>query len=140
MLYSNSFDIETFCGLVEDCDYIIGVTRGGLVPAVYLSHRLNKPMGIASYSAGNGDGCNSFLFMEDKKVPLKKDDRITIVDDICDTGETLKFVVDYFKTLGYNNVYSAVIHYRQGATMKPDFYVHNLLKDDPWVHYEWENE
>lgn len=25
-------------------DYIVGLTRGGLVPAVYLSHYLNVPM------------------------------------------------------------------------------------------------
>ena len=27
----------------EDYDYIVGVTRGGLIPAVFLSHRLGIP-------------------------------------------------------------------------------------------------
>ena len=46
-------------------EYIFGLQRGGLIPAVLLSHKLGIPMTQNRYSSN-----------------------ILIVDDICDSGET----------------------------------------------------
>jgi uncharacterized protein len=69
-----------------------GLPRGGLVPAVMLSHK----MGIPFVSQANI-----------AKVP----GNILIVDDICDSGETLK--PNFFHTLAYEN---------------------------QWIVYPWENK
>jgi adenine/guanine phosphoribosyltransferase-like PRPP-binding protein len=39
-----------FIRLTNQYDCIIGLKRGGLIPAVYLSHKLNIPMYIADVS------------------------------------------------------------------------------------------
>lgn len=51
---------------------IYGVTRGGLIPAVMLSHRLDLPMSLVTGS------------------------EILAVDDISDTGDTLADIDSYF--------------------------------------------
>jgi hypoxanthine phosphoribosyltransferase len=51
-----------------DIQYIFGMPRGGLIPAVMLSHKLNIP-----------------LF----KFGMVLDSKVLIVDDICDSGLTL---------------------------------------------------
>ena len=58
---------------VKDYDYILGINRGGLIPAVILSHMLKVPHIPICYSApdGNGDDKNSRIdlpVMTDKKL------------------------------------------------------------------------
>ena len=47
--------------------YIVGVTRGGLIPAVMLSHYLNVPMHTLKVSLleGSDDDCESNLWMSE---------------------------------------------------------------------------
>jgi hypoxanthine phosphoribosyltransferase len=89
---------------------IKGLQRGGLIPAVMLSHLLDIPM------------------TENKIVSSD----VLIVDDICDTGETLS---PYKQT---NNPI-ATIHHKQTAIVEPTFY-YSLTPQDKWLVYPWEKE
>lgn len=44
-------------------DYIVGITRGGLLPAVMMSHWLNVPMQSLDVSLRDGGSCVSNLGM-----------------------------------------------------------------------------
>ena len=96
-------------------DYIVGLTRGGLVPATMLSHYLNVPMHTLHVSFRDDEGGpESNLWMaedaygyipveertdaeiEISMMPLKGDtsdpkkrNKILIVDDINDSASTL---------------------------------------------------
>lgn len=89
---------------------IYGLPRGGLVPAVMLSHKLNAPLLLAPC-----EGC-------------------VVVDDIADTGITLK----HFADKGFK---IAVIWYKPRSTVKPDFFA---MKDSrtkmggAWIVFPWE--
>ena len=89
--------------------YIVGVTRGGLIPAVMLSHYLNVPMHTLKVSLleGSDDDCESNLWMSEDAfgyVPkeeqeiiksrwdVSKKKNILIVDDINDTGATFNWI------------------------------------------------
>lgn len=91
-----------------------GLPRGGLIPAVMLSHK----MGIPFVSQANI-----------AKVP----GNILIVDDICDSGETLK----QFKF--EENVYTATIHHKRSAIIEPNFF-YQLAYENQWIVYPWENK
>jgi hypoxanthine phosphoribosyltransferase len=89
---------------------IKGLQRGGLIPAVMLSHLLDIPM-------------------TDNEVVSST---VLIVDDICDTGKTL---TPYKQT---NNPI-ATIHHKQTAIVEPTFY-YSLTPQDKWLVYPWEKE
>lgn len=89
-------------------EYIKGIQRGGLIPAVLLSHKLNIPM-----------VSNGIL-----------DSNMLIVDDICDSGQTLFDIKKY-------KCYTATIHHKQSAITEPDFY-YSLAPQDRWIVYPWE--
>jgi hypoxanthine phosphoribosyltransferase len=89
---------------------IKGLQRGGLIPAVMLSHLLDIPM-------------------TDNEVVSSS---VLIVDDICDTGKTLT----YYKQ---TNNHIATIHHKQTAIVEPTFY-YSLTPQDKWIVYPWERE
>ena len=82
---------------------ITGIERGGLIPAVMISHKLNIP------------------------YVTKINKHTLVVDDICDSGETLKNIV-----AGY----TATLHYKKTASFTPDFYSKEV--GDEWIVYPWE--
>jgi uncharacterized protein len=93
-------------------DYVVGITRGGLVPAVMISQYLDVPMHTLNISFRDGsEGPESNLWMaedafgyvpyEGDVMPAPPDREITdpaqrkkilIVDDINDTGRTLNWI------------------------------------------------
>ena len=103
--------VTTLCEkIITECpniDSVFGLKRGGLIPAVMVSHKLGLPW-------------------SDVMLP-----NTLVVDDICDTGVTLK------NTVG---VYTAVLHYKPHTSCyKPNIYayVHN---GDEWIIYPWERK
>ena len=85
---------------------IYGIQRGGLIPAVMLSHILNTPI---------SDIIDSYTL---------------VIDDICDTGETLNFYKELKCPI-------ATIHYKCSAIVEPTFW-RELVDDETWIVYPWE--
>ena len=88
-------------------DYVVGITRGGLLPAVMISHYLDVPMYTLKVSLKDDEHFESNLWMaEDAFGYVDKEDRsetvvwsdidkrknILIVDDINDTGRTIEWI------------------------------------------------
>jgi hypoxanthine phosphoribosyltransferase len=90
-------------------DYVVGITRGGLLPAKMISHYLKVPMYTLDVSLRDNvqEGPESNLWMpcdafgavdpEDVKLTksrwdVSKRKKILIVEDINDSGETLNWI------------------------------------------------
>ena len=95
-------------------DAVGGLPRGGLIPAVLLSHRLSIPfVSQANIASITGN--------------------ILIVDDICDSGKTLK------KFKFEENVYTATLHWKQLAEYQPNYFW-EIAYENEWIVYPWENK
>jgi xanthine phosphoribosyltransferase len=86
-------------------DYIVAMARGGAVAGVYLSHELDVPVIIVNLSTRHhwADEIKA-----DAKTPLiskilKEKMNILVLDDIVDTGKTIKILLDKWKVKSYNN-------------------------------------
>jgi hypothetical protein len=95
-------------------DLIAGVTRGGLIPAVYISHRLKLPM-IAM----------------DKEERLPVDCRILVIDEIYDTGETLLGIMKKNPAADFGAIYHQ-------ASLPPLNYFGEKKVLDKWIVFPWE--
>ena len=74
----------------KEYSYVVGIKRGGLVPAVALSHALHIPMYTLEWSNRDYPANN------DSQRVLQPGSKILLVDDICDTGKTISQIKDIY--------------------------------------------
>ena len=124
-------------------DLIIGLGRGGLVPAVMLSHHLEVPMEALMWQTRDGD-FRSLNHLHDALVlhSYREGERILIVDDINDTGRAMlditKIVEERAQLNNWTYTYeTAVLFERDTSAFKAD-YVAEQLEDDRWIQFPWE--
>lgn len=137
-IYSCTNDIINFANNVG-IDTIVGIARGGLPIAVIISNQLDCQMftiGIRSY---NNDMTRAHIkTTQDLDAGLLNDDnRVLIVDDICDSGKSLQYVKDKLDTnCKVDKVFTSSVFFRQGSLFMPDIYSETIL-DDSWVEFPW---
>jgi len=146
-------------------DYIVGITRGGLLPALYLSHWLDIPLETLKISLRDHTDTESNCWMasdafgfstgETKTDPaLRK--KILIVDDINDTGATLNWIMQDWEAscipghhawnnaIWGKNVRFAVLvdNLASDCHRQVDYAGSEINKaeDNVWIVYPWETK
>ena len=110
--------------------HIVGITRGGLIPAVMLSHSFDLPMETLGVSFRDNRATHHTKFK-----PID-DARYLIVDDINDSGTTFKVVTDIFKNRRLQHRTAALIN-KEKSYFNVDFYGEMFYHDD-WINFPWE--
>ena len=132
-------------------DYIVGLTRGGLVPAVIMSNTTGIPMHTLKVNLrDHAEGPESNLWMSEDAFNGKN---ILILDDINDTGATLDWIINDWQTsclpndpkwlnVWGNNVRFAVLidNLSSNFSRKVDYCAKEINKaeEDVWIVYPWE--
>jgi len=124
-------------------DYVVGLTRGGLIPATMLSHYFEVPMHTLEIKLrDHATTPESNKWMAQDAVDGKN---ILIVDDINDTGETLAWIKqDWNKQGEINwpaNIRFAVLTENQPSKFSDVDYVSKFINKDEnpsWIVYPWE--
>ena len=116
-------------------DLIVGVARGGLLPAVRLSHLLGDKM-LRVIHVRYYKGANLRLKEPELLADIEKlSGRVLVVDDVADTGTSLEFVIKHLKGKGASEIRTATIACKPQSRLKPDYFV---IKTDKWVVFPWE--
>ncbi len=120
-------------------DIVIGVARGGLVPARIVCDFLHQK-DLASVKVEHW-GIAATLGTAKIKFPLPEGidisgKKILIVDDVADTGETYKVIIEYLKEKSPADIRTVVLHYKTCSTFVPDYWgeKHEAWK---WIIYPW---
>lgn len=78
-------------------DAVVGVARGGMIPATILSYWLKVPLKMLQISSFENDERKSIKDSTDVETEnFIKDHRVLIVDDIYDTGQTADYINDMY--------------------------------------------
>ena len=118
-------------------DIIVAVSRGGFDPARILSDELNI-RSLASLQVIYYAGVNERSDEPQVKYPLNADIaglNVLVVDDVADSGNSLRVVKEYVLSLNPREVRIATLHYKPWSNFKPDFYAEAA---DKWIIYPWE--
>ncbi len=120
-------------------DIIVGVSRGGWTPARILSDLLENP-DVANLKAEFYLGV-----AETKKEPVitqsvsvdVKDKTVLVVDDVSDTGRSLRLVKAHLVEEGARNLKIAALYCKPWSLTKPDYY-EKTTRD--WIIFPWERK
>lgn len=121
-------------------DFIIGIGRGGLVPAVYISHELQVPMLSIDHSSKVPGFADELL----SKVAGKSVDgtRLLFVDDINDSGGTIVYIRKLLADFGCNkeNLRFAVLMDNCRSQARVDYSAEAIdrAQDKRWFVFPWE--
>ena len=137
-------------------DYIVGMTRGGLVPAVMMSNKTGIMMHALDVRFRDTDddysGPESNMWMAEDALGECKN--ILIIDDINDTGKTLTWIKEDWKAsmggaIPHNlnawgdNIRTACLIDNQASGFDGMDYTAleiNKMENDVWVVFPWEGE
>ena len=120
--------------------FFVGVGRGGLVPAAYLSHRMDVPMLSVDHSSGEPSFADELL----GKLALKTTNgsRILIIDDINDSGSTIAHLRSGIAQQGGlgDNVRVAVLINNIRSNATADYSASDIDRetDKRWFVFPWE--
>ncbi len=118
-------------------DLVIGIARGGLVPArVVCDFLLLKDLAAIKVEHW---GIAATLGKAKIKFPLQVDikgKKILVVDDVADSGDTFSVVMDYLAKKEPMEIKTAVLHYKTCSTCVPDYWAEKL-DDWKWIIYPW---
>ena len=128
-------DIKTLVNKIANSnvkyDIIVGITKGGLIPAVHLANVFNVPFAPLQWSTkGVRDSSNQHLI-------CSKGKNVLLVDDILDNGDTMHEILSTYypmdtATLIYNctNRWNLVPTYTSWTI--------NRNETTQWIDFWWE--
>ncbi|MFX1317695.1 MAG: phosphoribosyltransferase [Promethearchaeota archaeon] len=118
-------------------DVIVGVARGGWIPARILSDLFfTRDTANVKVDLYRGIYARDHEPQVSQKIPRDmKWESPLLVDDISDTGDSLTVAGEHLKQRGYKNPRTATMHMKPWTKLVPDYYV---VKTEAWVVYPWE--
>jgi xanthine phosphoribosyltransferase len=137
-------------------DYVVGLTRGGLVPANLISQYLGCRMETLKVSLRDDTECESNLWMAEDAFghEMEQPKNILIVDDINDTGATLNYIREdwpsgcfpdnprWTEVWGSNVRVAVLVDNESSKSEIPVSYSAvdiNKAEQDSWIVFPWES-
>ena len=124
---------------------IVCLARGGLRVGDIISRIYKQPLAIlatSSYSGAGKQERGELTFARHLTMTTQVlGSRILLVDDLVDSGVTLKETIPWLKKNSetpIEEIRSAVIWYKACSVIAPDYYV-DYLRDNPWIHQPFEH-
>lgn len=121
-------------------DFLVGIGRGGLVPAAYLSHRLAIPLLSVDVSSGEPGFAGDLL--DKLRAKIAGDQRILIVDDINDSGSTIAALRGALEADGAkpDHVRVAVLVNNRRSRARAEYFSREIDRDEDkrWFVFPWE--
>lgn len=129
---------ETVKGSGYEAEYLIGPLRGACWPIRILADLLELPIAMIEvkyYEHGKVATARKAPKITQPCPIDVEGKKILIVEDVVDSGETLKVAKQHIEQRGAEEVRTSSLHYKPCSTFRPDFYVEET---DAWIIYQWE--
>lgn len=133
-------DVQSMCHYLEDeiarfkPDVIIGIIRGGLVPALHFSHALDRPLVAIQWQTR--DGTKRQIDSHITSM-IESNQRVVFIDDINDSGTTFTQLADAYNK--NENVFFVSLVEKVSSQYKSDISALRI-DDDRWLVFPWEKD
>ncbi len=131
------------CTLIKEvksfeAEAIVGIARGGLT----LAHAIAEGLNIREVQTLRTElydvSCKRENITLFGTCSFKNVQRVLVVDDIADSGETLQAIMHFlrneFPSVEFK---SATLYYKKTSLYKPDFWINEAKQ---WIEFFWEKD
>ena len=118
-------------------DIIVGVSRGGWPPARVLSDLMgnsNLANVRAEFYLGVAETKEEPVLTQQVSMEVAGK-KVLVVDEVADTGKSLKLVKEHIIEKGATEVKIATVYYKPWSIVKPDYYERET---SCWIVFPWE--
>ncbi|MFX0185300.1 MAG: phosphoribosyltransferase [Candidatus Hodarchaeota archaeon] len=128
-------------------EIILGISRGGWIPARLLSDMFEAEIPLKKgkrtsilatlqirFYAGIAETHTKPVVSQDVTVDIFQK-KILLVDDLVDTGESLKCAIEYLNLKSPKEIKTATLLYKPWSKIRPDYYVEEAVE---WVVFPHE--
>jgi hypoxanthine phosphoribosyltransferase len=119
-------------------DLVVAIGRGGFVPARTVCDLLLTE-GLTSIKVEHyglsAQRMNEVVIRYPLAVDVKGQ-RLLIIDDVTDTGDTLKTAVDYVQCLQPAELRTGVLQHKTTSSFLPDYFA-EMVREWRWIIYPW---
>lgn len=120
-----------------DPEIIVGVSRGGWPPARVMSDLLQNPnlanMRVEFYKDIGVRNKKPRITQPVTMEVVRK--RVLVVDDVSDTGHSLRVVADHLRRKPVKELRVCTIYMKPQSIFRPDYYARTTKK---WIIFPWE--
>lgn len=118
-------------------DIVVAIARGGCIPARLLCDQLDlynlTSLRITHYTGAEKSAEARMISPLGVDISEKN---VLLVDDVSDSGDTLRLALEHLRTFGPRQLRLAVLHHKQCSSLTPDFYGRRVIHWR-WITYPW---
>lgn len=119
-------------------EVIVAIARGGLSLAHALAQKLNIRNVQSLRCELYDDTTKRELLRIKGECDFDGQKKVLVVDDISDSGQTLKGVMEYLKTTHPQiEFYAATLFYKKTSVYEPDVWIREATE---WIDFFWEGD
>jgi hypoxanthine phosphoribosyltransferase len=126
--------------LQQEFDWYIAISRGGLQPAMLLAkftdQRAIDTLPMKSYD--HAQQTKQDLTVYPKDFSHLRDQRVLLVDDLADTGETLEKGREYLQQFQPADLKTFVVYWKNHSRTAPDYYL-TSWPSDQWIYFDYDD-
>ena len=127
-------------------DLIVAIARGGMLPAGAISYALgvkaNGAINVEFYTGVGKTMLEPEILEPYMDISSLEGKRVLIVDDVADSGKTLKLIMDLIAKEGLSmgsdsakvDARSATIYLKPTSIIKPEYV---FKQTDKWINFPW---
>ncbi len=128
---------DAITGSGYEVEVVVGILRGGVIPAVLVADRLGvRDIGVMDIKFYQAPGVTDKEPVLRQPLTLPIHGRsVLVVDDISDTGLTLKVALDVVRHYAPRSVRTATLYVKPWTKLVPDYYA--VVTED-WIVFPWD--
>jgi hypoxanthine phosphoribosyltransferase len=122
----------------KDFTHVIGIARGGMIPATMMSYLFNAK--LLSYDVSSYEGTEQGDIEINQDIDLDSidaDSKVLVIDDICDSSKTMQHIKQKIGNTRYKSVRFVTLFARENTKHVVDHYG-VTVKEGTWLVFPWE--
>ena len=125
------YEVDIMAVKRMEFDHVVGIYRGSLPMAVHISNVFDVPMSIVGFQTRDGKDDQPYMIKAEDPAPKQ----ILIVDDIYDTGKTMKGVIRYLAHFAWPDKIQGFCLFGKENKLNVSYANEH---DGSWIVFPWE--